>query len=181
MNLTEFINNLKSAKDPELYLRTLPYRDYISILDKQQLLFFMINDSSYSTPEMEVIDLNTKEFFHVLLRYLFVEVQPEEMDEVNVENYDYLVPLVRSYILSFARDDYEEFKGIIRDTFTLYAFSNISDSLEALDQEAIAEGITNNAEIIGELKKNKELIHELSSIAAFNNPLTHEMIKDHIK
>lgn len=187
MNLSELIEKSQAFVEGQMtedeyvtVIKELTIRNYLSQNEKRDVVATVYTlGSDYSTLEYQLVDLYMYEFFYGLLRYMMIEVDDPSL--VNDENMDLLSPLLRDYIYSFAKNDFEIVCRLVSDTIALYNIDQISDTMMSLSEEAIMEGIMDNARMLNSFKDNKDIIDKISKIQNMNDPLTHEMLQAAIK
>lgn len=187
MNLSELIEKSQAFVEGQMtedeyvaVIKELTIRNYLSQNEKRDVVATVYTlGSDYATLEYQLVDLYMYEFFYGLLRYIMVDVDDPSL--VNDENMDLLSPLLRDYIYSFAKNDFEIVCRLVSDTIALYNIDQISDTMMSLSEEAIMEGIMDNARMLNSFKDNKDIIDKISKIQNMNDPLTHEMLQAAIK
>lgn len=187
MNLSELIKKSQAFAEGQMtedeyvaVIKELTIRNYLSQNEKRDVVATVYTlGSNYTTLEYQLVDLYMYEFFYGLLRYMMIEVDDPTL--VNDENMDLLSPLLRDYIYSFAKNDFDIVCNLVSDTIALYNIDQISETMLSLSEETIMEGIMDNARMLNSLKDNKDIIDKISKIQKMNDPLTHEMLQGAIK
>lgn len=187
MTLTELVEKTKTLAEGNItedeyitFIKMSPVRNYLTQMEKRDVVATVYTlGSDYETLEFQLVDLYMYEFFYGLLRYMMIEI--DDVALVNEENMDLLSPILRDYIYTFAKNDYDIVCNLVSDTIALYNIDQISETMLSLSEETIMEGILSNTKTLNELKNNKDIIDKISKIAEYNNPLTHELMQGAIK
>lgn len=187
MTLTELVEKTKALAEGSItedeyitFIKMSPVRNYLTQMEKRDVVATVYTlGSDYETLEFQLVDLYMYEFFYGLLRYMMIEI--DDVALVNEENMDLLSPILRDYIYTFAKNDYDIVCNLVSDTIALYNIDQISETMLSLSEETIMEGILSNTKTLNELKNNKDIIDKISKIAEYNNPLTHELMQGAIK
>ena len=187
MNLSELIEKCQAFAEGNMTedeyvtcIKELTIRNYLTQNEKRDVVATVYTlGSNYTTLEYQLVDLYMYEFFYGLLRYMMIEIDDPTL--VNDENMDLLSPLLRDYIYSFAKNDFDIVCSLVSDTIALYNIDQISETMLSLSEETIMEGILDNAKMLNSFKDNKEILDKISKIQQMNDPLTHEMLQSAIK
>lgn len=108
-----------------------------------------------------------EKFWKGLIRYTNIKFDKELC---NIDTYDICYPVLGKWLLGYCGEDYAVLEKIISDSYDIQRLMEIQNLNEILEK-----GI-DIKEAIGQLLENKDLIKDISDIAAFNNPAMKDMM-----
>jgi len=174
-----FIKGEITQKELAEWGNTLTVMNAIPIVDKMGILINLTTKYYYSNTEQQemiVCELYRNLFFGLYLRYLGVEEVIEE--ENTYENYDVMEPLYGPWIETVAGRDINTFKEMLNNSISLYASSNIVESVGEIDIDAMKKTLEDNKEVLRQLSENKEFIQNLKELVAYNDPLLGRVVEE---
>lgn len=108
-------------------------------------------------------------FWNGLISYTNIEF---DENLCNIDTYDICYPILGKWLLSYCGEDYALLEKMVMESYDIQRLQEIQKLNELL------EGGADIKEAIEQLQENEELIKDISSIAAFNNPTMKSMVEE---
>lgn len=158
---------------------TLTVITSIPMTTKMGILMNLTTKYYYSNTEQQemiICELYRNMFFGLYLRYLGVEEVYDE--DITYDNYDIMEPLYGPWIEAIAGRDIATFKEMLDKSISLYASSNLIESMDAIDVDAMKQTLEDNKEVLRKLSENKEFIKDLKDLVAYNDPMLAKVVEE---
>jgi hypothetical protein len=132
-----------------------------------RLIFYTQFDNT-SLNENRVLELETRKFWNILLKYTNINVDEYE-HLCTYDNYDICFALMGDWLLTFVEKDYNRIIKMIDDIINLNSIQETLYSLENIDIDKLQKYNKDIETMLNYFNNNSGLIKELSEINKLEN------------
>ena len=147
-------------------------RSYIPMIEKVRslmMLVYKLDSDPLQTSEVRIANVYKVLFFDVLLGlYGMVDVSNDELKTYAA--YDLLYPIFAPFLLQYCEHDFGEYKKMFEDSLNLTRMKELSELMESIDYEKLAEQNKKVEEILTGLKEDKRTLQNLADIFNATDP-----------